>query len=87
MGGQSYQNFNNPLQIPSINEVLIDGAPPRMDIQMGLEFEDNPIEHSDGNKRPRTNIVATGVSSSQDSDVTKDNIVLTSLINQAPREP
>ncbi|KAK8574646.1 hypothetical protein V6N12_062336 [Hibiscus sabdariffa] len=62
---------------------------PSFDIQMGLDHEENSIEHTYGNKRARMNSVSTTISSSQDfntemrvsSEVTP-NTISVSLKNQ-----
>ncbi|KAK8676056.1 hypothetical protein V6N13_034110 [Hibiscus sabdariffa] len=66
---------------------------PSFDIQMGLDHEENSIEHTYGNKRARMNSVSTTISSSQDfntemrvsSEVTP-NTISVSLKNQVRRE-
>ncbi|KAK8676637.1 hypothetical protein V6N13_142210 [Hibiscus sabdariffa] len=71
----------NPPARQSVNSGL-----PMMDVQMDLSLDDNPIEFSDGNKRPRRNVDSTGTSVS-DINAGENTTISTDLIEQSRREP
>ncbi|GMJ01087.1 hypothetical protein HRI_003777900 [Hibiscus trionum] len=81
------KNYGRGYQLPKLvvngnNDSAKSKAPerhitiPMMDIQIGLENEDSPIEQSDGNKRQRKVNLQSSVSPSHDSDIElKDSAV------------
>ncbi|KAK8689906.1 hypothetical protein V6N13_088614 [Hibiscus sabdariffa] len=88
-GGQS----NSTLHFLQQNLVNLDAADsghnPIFDIQMGLDHEESPIEHTDGNKRARMISSSTTISSVQDfnaemrvSSEVPPNIISAGLMNQ-----
>ncbi|KAK8634186.1 hypothetical protein V6N13_015014 [Hibiscus sabdariffa] len=60
--GQSFQVFNNPIQYSGNNGGVPGGGLPELDVQMGFESEDNPLEFTDGNKLSRKTFDAVGSS-------------------------
>ncbi|KAK8698397.1 hypothetical protein V6N13_114517 [Hibiscus sabdariffa] len=85
MEGQTFQVSDNPIQCPVLNDGLPTGGLPTIDVQMGFDSEDSPIEHSDGNKRSRKHYDSNGTSL-KESEIAVEKIVSAGLIDQARRE-
>ncbi|KAL4346489.1 hypothetical protein GQ457_17G012780 [Hibiscus cannabinus] len=85
MEGQTFQVYNNPIQCPVLNDGLPTDGLPTIDVQMGFDSEDSPIEPSDGNKRSRKHYDSNGTSL-KESEIDVEKIVSAGLIDQARRE-
>ncbi|KAK8590119.1 hypothetical protein V6N13_088905 [Hibiscus sabdariffa] len=83
--GQPFHVFNNPLQFSGNNDGPICVGSSMMDVQMGLDTEDNPIEHLD--KRSRKNFDSDGLIPPHEPSVLFEKNVLVDLTDQARREP